>query len=67
MRLGARGRIEHLALKPHDDVGRWIEDFLRVEELASRRLRDPLFLSPDAYRRFFRETATGGVALRVRR
>jgi CelD/BcsL family acetyltransferase involved in cellulose biosynthesis len=30
-RLAERGRFAHVTLGPHDDIGRWIEDFLRLE------------------------------------
>ena len=30
-RLSERGRVEHLAIRPGDDVGRWIDEFLRIE------------------------------------
>lgn len=30
-RLGACGRLAHVALGPHDDVARWIEDFVQLE------------------------------------
>ena len=30
-RLGACGRLAHVELGPHDDVARWIQDFLRLE------------------------------------
>jgi hypothetical protein len=37
-RLSERGRLEHVALKPGDDVEAWIDDFLRIEA-GSRKKR----------------------------
>jgi hypothetical protein len=57
-RLRERGWLEHVVLKPGDDVGRWIEEFLRIEADSSKGRRDVLPAWSETYRRYFTEMAT---------
>ena len=57
-RLSERGRVEHLAMRPEDDIGRWIDEFLRVEASGWKGQRGSALASSEADRRYFTEIAT---------
>jgi CelD/BcsL family acetyltransferase involved in cellulose biosynthesis len=51
-RLAERGVLEHVALRPHDDAGRWIDEFLRLEASGWKGRRGSAMASREANRRF---------------
>jgi len=57
-RLSERGRVEHLAMRPEDDIGRWIDEFLRVEASGWKGQRGSALASSEGDRRYFTEIAT---------
>jgi hypothetical protein len=57
-RLSERGRVEHLAMRPDDDIGRWIDEFLRVEASGWKGQRGSALASSEGDRRYFTEIAT---------
>jgi len=57
-RLSERGRLEHLAMRPEDDIGRWIDEFLRLEASGWKGQRGSALASSEADRRYFTEIAT---------
>jgi CelD/BcsL family acetyltransferase involved in cellulose biosynthesis len=57
-RLRERGRVEHLVLRAEDDVGRWIDEFLRIEASGWKGLGGSALASSEEDRRYFREIAT---------
>ena len=57
-RLGELGRVEHLALRPEDDVGRWINEFLQIEASGWKGQRGSALASSDGDCRYFTEVAT---------
>jgi CelD/BcsL family acetyltransferase involved in cellulose biosynthesis len=57
-RLSERGRVEHLVLRPDDDVGRWIDEFLRIEASGWKGHRGSALASSESDRRYFTEIAT---------
>jgi len=57
-RLSERGRVEHLAMRPEDDIGRWIDEFLRVEASGWKGQRGSALASSESDRRYFTEIAT---------
>jgi CelD/BcsL family acetyltransferase involved in cellulose biosynthesis len=57
-RLSERGRVEHLALRPGDDIGRWIDSFLRVEASGWKGARGTALADTRAACGYFREVAT---------
>jgi hypothetical protein len=57
-RLSERGRVEHLVLRPDDDVGRWIDEFLRIEASGWKGHRGSALASSGSDRRYFTEIAT---------
>jgi CelD/BcsL family acetyltransferase involved in cellulose biosynthesis len=57
-RLSERGRVEHLAMRPGDDIGRWIDEFLRVEASGWKGQRGSALASSEGDRRYFTEIAT---------
>ena len=57
-RLSERGRVEHLVLRPEDDVGRWIDEFLRIEASGWKGQRGSALASSESGRRYFTEIAT---------
>ena len=64
-RLSERGRVEHLAMRAEDDIGRWIDEFLRIEVSGWKGLRGSALASSEGDRRYFTEIATS--AFRRRR
>ncbi len=57
-RLSERGWVEHLAMRPEDDIGRWIDEFLRVEASGWKGQRGSALASSEGDRRYFTEIAT---------
>ena len=57
-RLCERGHVEHLALSAEDDVGRWIDEFLRIEASGWKGLGATALACSESGRRYFREVAT---------
>jgi GNAT acetyltransferase-like protein len=57
-RLSERGRVEHIALRPEDDVGRWIDEFLQIEASGWKGERGSALASSERDRRYFTEIAT---------
>jgi hypothetical protein len=57
-RLSERGRVEHLVLRPEDDIGRWIDEFLRVEASGWKGQSRSALASSESDRRYFTEIAT---------
>jgi len=57
-RLSERGRVEHLAIRPEDDVGRWIDEFLQIEASGWKGQRGSALASSESGRRYFTEIAT---------
>jgi len=64
-RLSERGRVEHLAMRAEDDIGRWIDEFLRIEASGWKGQRGSALASSEGDRRYFTEIATS--AFRRRR
>lgn len=61
-RLSERGRVDHLMLRPGDAVGRWIEEFLRLEAAACIGRRAGALEGSEIYRRYFTDMATAAFA-----
>jgi CelD/BcsL family acetyltransferase involved in cellulose biosynthesis len=57
-RLGERGAVEHALLRADDDVGRWIEEFLRLEASGWKGRHGSAMACTDANRDFFTRVAT---------
>ena len=57
-RLSERGRVEHLVMQPQDDIGRWIDEFLRIEASGWKGQRGSALASSESDRRYFTEIAT---------
>ncbi len=57
-RLSERGHVEHLAIRPEDDVGRWIDEFLQIEASGWKGQRGSALASSESGRRYFTEIAT---------
>jgi hypothetical protein len=57
-RLSEHGRVEHLVLRPEDDVGRWIDEFLRIEASGWKGRRGSALASSECGRRYFTEIAS---------
>src|SRR5215467_2187929 len=57
-RLRELGRVEHLALQPEDDVGRWIDEFLRLEAGGWKGLAGTALAYSESSRRYFVDVAT---------
>ena len=57
-RLRERGEVEHVLLRPDDDVERWIEEFLRVEASGWKGRRGSALACTAASRAFFERVAT---------
>ena len=57
-RLSERGRVEHLAMRPEDDIGRWIDEFLRIEASGWKGQSGSALASSERGRRYFTEIAT---------
>jgi len=56
--LSEHGRVEHLVLRPEDDIGRWIDEFLRIEASGWKGQRGSALASSEGGRRYFTEIAT---------
>lgn len=50
--------LAHVVLRPQDDIGRWIDDFLRIEASGWKGRNGSAMASNDANRRYFREIVT---------
>ncbi len=61
-RLSERGRVEHVVLKPGDDAGRWIEEFLRIETGSREGQRGSALACSETYRRYFTDMASSAFA-----
>jgi CelD/BcsL family acetyltransferase involved in cellulose biosynthesis len=57
-RLRERGPVEHLLLRPDDDVECWIEEFLRLEASGWKGVRGSALACTEAGRDFFTRVAT---------
>lgn len=57
-RLSERGRVEHLVLRPEDDVGRWIDEFLRIEASGWKGQDGSALASSESSRHYFTHIAT---------
>jgi CelD/BcsL family acetyltransferase involved in cellulose biosynthesis len=57
-RLSERGQVEHLTLRPEDDVGRWIDEFLEIEASGWKGQRGSALASSESGRGYFTEIAT---------
>jgi len=57
-RLRERGRVEHVALEPGENVGRWIDDFLRLEAGGWKGRSGSALACSEGGRRYFRQIAT---------
>lgn len=57
-RLSELGRVQHLLLRPEDDVARWIDEFLRIEASGWKGLSGSALASSASGRRYFKEIAT---------
>ena len=57
-RLSERGRVEHLAIRPEDDIGRWIDEFLQIEASGWKGQRGSALASSDGGRRYFTQIVT---------
>lgn len=57
-RLSERGRVEHLTMRAEDDIGRWIDEFLRIEASGWKGQRGSALASSEGDRRYFTEIAT---------
>jgi hypothetical protein len=57
-RLSERGLVEHLVLRPEDDFGRWIDEFLQLEARGWKGRRGSALASSESGRRYFTEIAT---------
>lgn len=58
-RLGVRGRLERRSLGAHDDIGRWIDDLLRLEASGWKGRKGSAMASTEASRRFASEIFQG--------
>src|SRR5262249_59895566 len=57
-RLCELGCVEHLALQPAEDVGRWIDEFLRLEARGWKGLAGTALAYSETSRRYFEDVAT---------
>jgi len=62
-RLGERGRVEHLLLRPGDNVGRWVDEFLRIEASGWKGSAGTALAYSETSRRYFEEVATSASRL----
>jgi CelD/BcsL family acetyltransferase involved in cellulose biosynthesis len=56
-RLAERGRLEHVALRPGDDVGRWTGEFLRLEASGWKGACGSALACSDSGRSYFTQIA----------
>jgi hypothetical protein len=57
-RLSERGPVQHLIMRPEDDVARWIDEFLQVEASGWKGQHGSALASTESGRRYFTEIAT---------
>jgi CelD/BcsL family acetyltransferase involved in cellulose biosynthesis len=57
-RLAERGRLEHVVMRPSDDFGRWIDEFLRIEASGWKGARGSALACSEVHRRYFTQIAT---------
>ena len=57
-RLAERGRLEHVAMRPGDDIRRWIEEFLRVEASGWKGACASALACSESGQRYFTQIAT---------
>lgn len=56
-RLCERGRVDHLALRPEDDVERWIDEFLQIEASGWKGSGGTALAHSESGRVYFRQIA----------
>jgi CelD/BcsL family acetyltransferase involved in cellulose biosynthesis len=57
-RLTESGRLEHVAMGPAEDIGRWIEEFLRVEASGWKGAGGSALACSESGRRYFTQITT---------
>lgn len=57
-RLAERGRLVHVAMRPGDDIRRWIEEFLRVEASGWKGACGTALACSESGRRYFTQITT---------
>ena len=57
-RLTESGRLEHVAMGPAEDIGRWIEEFLRVEASGWKGASGSALACSESGRRYFTQITT---------
>ena len=57
-RLTESGRLEHVAMGPAEDIGRWIEEFLRVEASGWKGASGSALACSESGQRYFTQIAT---------
>jgi CelD/BcsL family acetyltransferase involved in cellulose biosynthesis len=57
-RLREQGELTHVALRPGEDIGRWIDEFLRLEASGWKGKEGSAMACSEANRRFLVETFT---------
>ncbi|HKW37092.1 MAG TPA: GNAT family N-acetyltransferase [Burkholderiales bacterium] len=57
-RLCERGRVEHLLLRPEDDVARWIDEFMQIEASGWKGSGGTSLADSESGRSYFRQIAT---------
>jgi len=57
-RLRERGLLEHIVLKPGDDIGRWIDEFLRIEASGWKGQHGSALACSENESRYFTRIAT---------
>lgn len=57
-RLCERGRVEHLLLRPEDDVARWIDEFMQIEASGWKGSGGTALADSESGRSYFRQIAT---------
>ena len=56
--LQEQGKLTHVALAPGEDIGRWIDEFLRLEASGWKGKEGSAMICSEANRRFLTETFT---------
>jgi len=57
-RLCERGRVEHVAMQPGDNVARWIDEFLQIEASGWKGREGTAMACSESGRRYFTDIAT---------
>jgi len=57
------GGVQHVALQPHDDVERWVDEFLRIEASGWKGSGGTALAHSERGCRYFRETAVSAFRL----